>query len=273
MNKIKEIFYNPRQGLNSITKFKAKLKNENIEISDKKLKEFYNTQHVNQVLKRITKPKKYSNITAQYPFECVQMDLIIYSRYKYNNYQYIFVLVDIYSRYAYARAMTNRNIETLFLNFESIIKEIGIMPENVQCDNEFNTNIFNEYFKKHNITVRYSHPDEIHKNAIVERLNGTIAQMLQKVRITTNKYDWNNYLQDVIYNYNNTIHSTLKQTPTNMLFNDAVSKQKIIVVDNPFKVNDKVKIIRKKKIFDKSDEIKLSVETYLINKTEGKKYI
>jgi hypothetical protein len=33
---------------------------------------------------------------------------MVYDRYEYHNYKYIFVIVDIYSRYADARAMTNR---------------------------------------------------------------------------------------------------------------------------------------------------------------------
>lgn len=271
MNQMKALFYNPKLGLNSINKFKAKLQHEGVKFTPKQLSEFYSKQHVNQVLKRITKPKQFSSIWAESPYQFVQMDLIVYNRYKYHNYQYIFVLVDTYSRYAYARALTNRNIETLFEAFSSIIKEMGSNPENVQCDNEFNTHLFNTYFQEHNITARFSHPDEMHKNAIVERLNATIAQMLQKVRITTKNYDWKSYLQDVMYNYNHTIHSTLGQTPFDMLFHKASSKQKLIYVDNPFNVNDKVRIIRKKRVFAKSDELKLSKEVYLVTSVDGNK--
>ncbi len=37
-----------------------------------------------------------------------QMDIIVYNRYEYHKYKYILVVIDIYSRFAQARAMTNR---------------------------------------------------------------------------------------------------------------------------------------------------------------------
>jgi hypothetical protein len=105
----------------------------------------------------------------------------------------------------------------------------------------------------------------MHKNPIVERLNGTIALRLQKIRISLNRNDWPNYLADVIYNYNNTEHSTIKETPNNVFNNNVQSQQKLIESDdNNFLPNDKVRILINKKQFDKGDAPKYDTKIYIV---------
>lgn len=270
LQKLKTLFYDKKQGFIDSNKLYNKAKENNIHLSFKDVLDFYNKQPVNQIMKRIVRPKKFSSFKADYPKQIYQMDIIVYNRFKYHNYQYIFVVIDIYSRYVSARAMTNRRAETIFENFEDICEEMG-KPEQIQCDNEFNNKIFNRFYEENNIKTRFSDPDEPHKNPIIERVNGTIATLLQKIRITTKDYDWKNYLQDAIYNYNHTIHSTTKQTPISLWEQTTKSKQKIIFVPNKFNVNDKVRIVRQKTIFHKGDALKLSKDVYLVEKVEGNK--
>jgi len=59
--------------------------------------------------------------------------------------------------------------------------EILENPNNINCDNEFNTHEFNELMDYYDVKVWYSDPGEINKNAIVERVNGTIAKMQNKI--------------------------------------------------------------------------------------------
>ena len=67
-------------------------------------------------------------------------------------------------------AMTNRKNETILEELKSIFNEMGL-PKAINSDNEFNKAMLNDYFDKNDITCYYSQPDEINKNAIVERLN------------------------------------------------------------------------------------------------------
>jgi hypothetical protein len=216
-------------------------------------------------MKPIRRTKKFNSIYANYPRQCYQMDIIVYDRYIYHNYKYILVVIDIYSRYATARAMTNRRMETIIENFEDIIKELK-PPEKLECDNEFNKKEFIDVLTRYDIKPIFSHPDELHKNAIVERFNGTLAVILQKVRISLKRYDWYNYLIDVLHNYNNTVHSTTKETPVSIWEGKEYNKQTVNFVNNTLKVGDKVRIMRKKKAFSKGDIIKYSTDIYLIEK-------
>lgn len=262
---LRNIYYDPQTGFISFEKFYKKIKEQNLDYTKQEVKDFYESQEVNQVMKPIRKQKKFSSYMALYPSNIYQMDIIVYDRYEYNKYKYILVVIDIYSRYLQARPMTNRKLETIIKNYISIIKTMK-PPDNIQTDNEFNKADFIDILDKTNTKFRFSHPDEINKNPIVERVNGTIANYLQKVRISTKRYDWNNYLYDIVDNYNNTYHSTIKDTPSNVFLKGKLNKQTYNIIENPLQVGDKVRIVNKKKIFDKGDVIKLSKEIYIVEK-------
>jgi hypothetical protein len=263
MEELKRMYYDPKQGFIGIPKLIQKLKDKNIKISSKDVKDYYDSLPTTQIMRPLRKPKKFNSIVANYNGDIYQMDIMVYNRFKYNNYQYILCVIDIYSRYASVRAMTNRKMDTIITNFNDIVKEMGA-PRKLQCDNEFNKKEFIHVLEEDNITTVFSDPDEINKNAIVERFNGTLANLLQKIRLSLNRYDWNIYIKDAIYNYNHTIHSTTKHTPNDIWTEKAQNDQVIIKVATTFKVGDKVRIMRKSKAFDKGDVIKYSPEIYII---------
>ena len=85
----------------------------------------------------------------------------------------------MYSRYAVCRPLTNLKVETLINAMKSIFDEFeditGERPKNINADNEFNNHKFNEYFTEQNIHPWFSQPDQLHKNAIIERFWRTLA--------------------------------------------------------------------------------------------------
>jgi hypothetical protein len=270
--KVKKLFYDTKQGLVSFNKFYDKIKENNINITKKQAEEFYKNQEVNQVLKPINRPKIYNSIVANFPRDIFQMDIMIYDRYEYRHYKYILVIIDVYSRYMMAKPMTNRRNETILENVEDIFKDIGI-PRTIQCDNEFNTNNFNQFLKDNDIYVNYSDANLKIKNQIVERVNRTIALQLQKIRLTTGRNDWYNYIDDVIYNYNRTKHKTIKNKPIDIFNGKEYNQQNIMNFEPSFIVGDKVRIKKEKKLFDKGDILTYSKEIYIIKEVKGKKYL
>ena len=111
--------------------------------------------------------------------------------YEYHKYKYILCCIDVNSRYAEARALTNRRNQAIISNLESIFHEMGY-PNNLNADNEFNTKALNEYFNSHNIRTWFSQPDEINKNAIVETFNRTLSEVIPRWRTATRQYAWYN---------------------------------------------------------------------------------
>jgi len=267
---LKKIYYNPETGYQSANKLYKKIHNEHPKVTLKQVQNFINKQYTAQVNRQEKKPKEFSSIVAAGPRNNYQVDIIVYDRYEYNHYKYILCVIDVYSRYAAVRAMTNRELPTIIEKFEDIMNEMGY-PKNLNADNEFNKKAFNDLMKEHNVQTWYSEVGEINKNSIVERFNRTIAGLLQKWRVATNKHDWPKVIQKLVKNYNNTEHRTIKNTPNNVFHEDGVNWQKPVVLENDLKVGDQVRVKQIKNVFSKGDMIKYSKDLYRIREIVGKK--
>ena len=263
IKELEKLYYNPKTGFTSGIKFyKTAIKN-NINTTQQQVNKFLDNQSVVQVFREQKKPNIFSSIVVNNIHSEYQMDIIIYDRYEFHKYKYILVIIDIYSRYASVRAMTNRKNETIMNNIKSIIKEIG-KPKIISCDNEFNTLEFKKYCLENNIETHFSEPLEIQKNSIVERFNKTLAGYIKKIREALNIYNWVQYLPELLENYNNQYHRTIRNTPYDIFYNRGKNNQDIIIVPRIFKINDKVRLRLKKKIFHKGDVLYYSKEVYII---------
>jgi len=268
MNKeLEALFYDPKKGFISGTKLYKKANEEGINVSQKQVNDFLNNQAVVQIFKEQKKPSLFSSIVADNTRDEYQMDIMVYDRYEFHKYKYILCIIDIHSRYAEARAMTNRENTTIMKTIEEIFKSMG-KPKLIACDNEFDTIEFKKYCLEHNLGVRFSEPFDIQKNSIVERLNKTLAGYIKKLREALKIYDWPKHLNEIVENYNNSYHRTIRDTPYNIFYGKGKNKQDIIIVPRRFNINDKVRLKLKKKIFDKGDSIYYSKEVYIIQDLE-----
>jgi transposase len=75
---------------------------------------------------------------ASYPLELVQIDMYHLSKYgTYNkNYKFIFAMVDVFSRIAYALPMKTKSIDDTTNTSQMIIKKSGIQPTIIMSDND-----------------------------------------------------------------------------------------------------------------------------------------
>ena len=69
-----------------------------------------------------------------------------------------------------------------------------------------------------------------------------------------------------MYNYNSTIHSTIKAIPYDVFNGHDTNKQKITQVDVKLKVGDHVRIKIPKNVFDKGDVNTYSDKVYIVKK-------
>lgn len=247
------------------------IKQDGKKITHNQIKEFLKKQEINQVYEMDKKPEKFTSIVAEKIRSEYQMDIMIYDRYEFNKYKYILVVVDIYSRYANIKGMTNRETKTILDNVNIIFKEMG-KPEILSCDNEFNSFEFNKYCKMNNIQVNFSIANDIQKNSIVERLNRTIAGYIKRLR-SIGIYNWVKELPEITNLYNNKYHRTIRDTPFNIFIKGHKNKQDIFVVLGKFKIGDNVRIKIKKKVFDKGDLQIFSNDVYKIVKKDGRKFL
>jgi hypothetical protein len=275
---IRKVYYDPSTGYQSFSKIYRKIKaiesasaTKYPSITQKEVKEFIDKQTTAQLNRAIRRPKVWTSIRAPRIRANYQMDIIVYDRYSNAGYKYILCLVDVYSRYAEARAMTNRRMETIIENTESIFDEMGY-PENLNLDNEFNKKDFNELMIKNDVAVHFSDPNAINKNSIVERFNRTLANLLQRWRIANKTYDWQRVLPDIIENYNNSYHRTIGTEPAKIWkgkdTNHQVYTNRVV---KPFKAGELVRIQKDRTIFTKGDITTYSDKIYTVVAQKGQR--
>ena len=122
--------------LNSVPSFSAKIN------------EFLKTNHVHSVHKRITKkifPRR--QIIARFPFDIWMADLIEYPQYKFNNRQYVYILVliDCFTKKVFIAPMREKTKEWSVKAFESIFHHLDEFPTHIVTDGGLGK-INNKYF-------------------------------------------------------------------------------------------------------------------------------
>lgn len=271
MNKLKELFNDPEFGLGNLRSFFMKAKKEIPNLKYNDVKDFYDKQEIVQVLRPQNKPNEFNSVSALYPRDIFEIDYMIYDRYTIDNYKYVFCCVDVYSRYAHCVATTNLTLETIITTMEKIFDVMGY-PNIIKADNQFAKEKFIKLCEENDVKCVFSDPYEINKNPIVERFNRTIALKLQKIRLLTSNKKWYQYLDTAVKNYNNSYHSTIKNTPRDVFHGDADNEQEIHRIPVNLKVGDMVRIVIKKKTFQKGDTITYSPDIYRITEIKGNKY-
>jgi hypothetical protein len=263
-------FFPPKNKLYKLQKEAA------LNLSKKQVDDFIKKQEVYQLTSKQNKQKIFNSIVVPKVNSAWQIDLIIFDRYKINNYQYILNCVDIKSRYAYGVALTKKDKTTVINGMRKVIKKMGKAPEQLNMDNggEFTSTQFKEAMIKEGVKeFVYSDVNDTRKQAIIERLNRTITEILQKWREATGERDWYNILDKIYTAYNNSVHSTIKNKPIDVWRGDADNEQTIIKIINKLKPGDKVRIIQNKKTFEKGDTTRVSRKIYKISKLISNKYI
>ena len=102
-----------------------------------KINEFLRKNHVHSVHKRIVKktfPRR--RIIARFPCDIWMGDLIEYPQYKFNNRQYVYILVliDCFSRKVYAAPMKEKSMQWSVKAFESIFIHLDEFPTHLVTD-------------------------------------------------------------------------------------------------------------------------------------------
>ena len=171
--------------------------------------------------------------------------------------RYILTVIDIFSRFAWARPLRNKRGETVAEAFKDIFNE-GRLPKRVQTDQgrEFENRHVQELFETYGIEL-FS-VKSAYKAAIVERFNRTLKNKIWKYFTAENKLVWTNVLQDVVFAYNNTVHRSIgrrpadvKQADVSEMRNEMLMRKKPPKGKDDVKVGEQVRISKVKSVFAK----------------------
>lgn len=209
--------------------------------------------------------------------DTLQMDLvemIPYARFN-KGYKYLLTVIDCFSKKAFTRPLKSKTGKEVTVAVKSVLAEIGSPPKNIHTDQgkEFFNSHFKSLMREYGINHynTYTHM----KASIVERFNRTLKTRMWKVFGLQGNYNWIVVLSDLMKNYNNSYHRTIKMSPTSVnetneqhllsqIYNNQISSNK-----NKFKIGDKVRISKYKGVFAKGYEPNWSTEIFRIFKIQA----
>jgi hypothetical protein len=181
--------------------------------------------------------------------------------------RYILTVIDVFSKYAWAKALKNKT-GTSFVNaFTEIFAEKR--PNFLQTDK--GTEFVNASFQKllaDNDIKFYTSQNEDVKCAVVERFNRTLKSKMWQYFSYKNTNRYLDVLQDLMTAYNRSFHRSIKAAPIDVNFQNenAIRKQlykpKKLPVRFKFRANDKVRISQSRLPFQKGYLPTWSIEIF-----------
>ena len=164
---------------------------------------------------RIDRVPPIVKIQTKRPFELVCVDLLKYTRSKRGN-EYMLVCIDHYSKWLCIQPIKDKKAQTVATALrEKILPTLPKVPERLLSDNgqEFVGKVTEGVLEEFNIVHSKSSAYFAPGNGITERVNRTIIQMLKD----NQDVNWDEKLHKVIINYNNSVHTETKMTPSQMI--------------------------------------------------------
>ena len=184
-------------------------------------------------------------------------------------YRYLLTCIDIFSKYSWVIPLKDKKGITIKNALEKIFKQRK--PKLLWTDKgkEFYNKQVQDLLNENNIKLYSTNNSEI-KSAVVERFNKTFKNMMYKKFTENNNIIFYNILDELLNNYNNKYHSTIKMTPIEG--SKKINENKIKNIYNfektkklgKFKIGDKVRISLEKNIFEKSYETNWTEEIFEI---------
>ena len=192
-----------------------------------------------------------------------------------DGYSFILVIIDVFTRWADARPLKGKSADEVLKALLSICNESKRMPRALWADEgkEFQNSKMEIWRKTNNIDLYHTYGP--HKSVIIERFQRTLKTKMWTELTSLNTHSWVPLLPELIAEYNNTIHRTLKMSPDKAsLFPKKAAtnwdEQKSAADKVPavikFNVDDWVRLSRVKNTFEKGYDEKWTREIYQIIK-------
>jgi hypothetical protein len=238
-----------------------------------------------EIHKRVVKKIKRRQVITNGPNDVWAIDLVDMGEWKDDNDGMPFMLnvIDAFTRYAWSVPLQDKSAETVTSAFKKILEDNEESPKRLWADQgkEFYNKKFQALLKKHK-TELYSTYSEF-KASPVERFNRTLKTLMWKRFTEENTRRWVDMLDDLMTEYNNRKHSTIKMTPLEAtqlspkktkelmakLYKNPYSDKKFQKKKPVYKVGDWVRVSRQKGVFEKGYHANWSQEIFQIDGISG----
>ena len=179
---------------------------------------------------------------------------------KYNKgIRFLLRVIDIFSKYAWVVPLKDKKGISIVKAFQIILKQSNGKPNKIWVDK--GSEFYNTYFKKwlrDNDIVMYSTRNE-GKPVVAERFIRTLKNKIYKYMTSLSKNVYTDKLDDIVDEYNNTYHTTIKMKPIDVKDNTYINADKEINNKDP----------KYKNIFAKGYMPNWSEEVFVIKKVKN----
>jgi len=264
-------FYNPSIQYTSIKNLYDAVKKDGITLQE--VQDFIKKQETSQVFKKQKYVKNYFPIYAKHKYEILQIDLVDMSDISSvnENYKYLLVAVDVFSRLAFVVPLKNKTSPTIVESMSETLDETE--PTMINSDNgsEWINKDFKKLLRERGISINYVEVGDHHKMGIVDRFVRTLREKINKYCTMYNTTKYINVLPQIIHGYNNTYHSGIKKAPNKVEDDDEqvleIMNQRYIKAkeeETKYNDGDVVRYIINRKAFEKRSLPKWSKQTHKI---------
>ena len=249
--KLKEIYYNPSHpaGLSAAPVLAAAAKVPLKTTKNWLQKQATYTLH-RRTRKRYPTRKYYVNaIDDQW-----QMDLADMNQLQSQNrgFRYILTVIDILSRYGFARPLKTKMGKEVAAAIEDIFRVSKRVPKRIQSDQgkEFYNPQVKALLERYNVEL-FSVKSPF-KSAMVERWNRTIKSKIWKLFTSRNNRKWLDALPEIVHAYNHAKHRIIKMKPA-----DVNEENAMLIWERLYGKDDRYKNTLKSNL-TKGDKVRIS---------------
>lgn len=211
---LKQIYYNPKNsaGFASVDKLTKASGLDKQEVKTWLQKQPTYTLHVSARKHYPTRHYIVHDIDEQWQADLADVSLLAKQN---KGYHFILTVIDLFSRYAWARPIKSKHGVEVASAFKSIFKE-GRIPKRIQTDQgkEFENRHVRALFQQHDIEL-FSIKSAV-KAAVVERFNRTLKGRIWRYFTANVTQQWTHVLQDAVHAYNHSIHRSIGMRPADV---------------------------------------------------------
>ena len=167
---------------------------------------------------------------------------------KFNKgFRFLLCVIDIFSKYAWVVSLKDKKGVTIVDAFQKILDDWDRKPNKIWVDkgNEFYNNSFKKWLKDNDIEMYSIHNEG--KSVVAEIFIRTLKTKIYKYMTSVLKNVYIDTLDDIVGEYNNTYHRTIKMKLINVEDSTYIDFKKEVDDKNP----DHVRISKYKNIFAK----------------------
>ena len=149
---------------------------------------------------------------------------------KFNKgFRFLLCVIDIFSKYAWIVPLKDKKGVSIVDAFQKILDKSGRKPNKIWVDkvSEFYNNYLKKWLKENNIEM-YSIQNEA-RSVVAERFVRTLKTKIYKYMTSVLKNVYINKLDNIVGEYNNTHHTTIKMKPIDVkMMHISILKKKLM---------------------------------------------